>query len=137
MNVPVLAQAEDNSAQPIEPNISFRGFASTCAKIGSTPKKLEKTRILAGKFGAPFTYATFSHERQLAPGQLSYNQMRNIYAYESINKDTQVYGVIADPIGHSLSPLVHNAGMQILELNKVYVPFRVPHEDLDDFFDSL
>ncbi len=26
------------------------------------------SRILAGKFGAPFTYATFHHERTLAPG---------------------------------------------------------------------
>ena len=30
------------------------------------------TRILAGKFGAPFTYATFHHERALTPGQLSF-----------------------------------------------------------------
>jgi len=33
------------------------------------------TRILAGKFGSPFTYATFHHERALAPGQLSFDQM--------------------------------------------------------------
>ena len=26
------------------------------------------SRILAGKFGAPFTYSTFHHERTLAPG---------------------------------------------------------------------
>ena len=29
------------------------------------------SRILAGKFGAPFTYATFHHERAMAPGQLT------------------------------------------------------------------
>jgi len=91
------------------------------------------SRILAGKFAAPFSYATFSHERQLAPGQLTYNQMKNIYHYESINKDTKVYGVIADPIGHSLSPLIHNAAIEAMQQNNVYVPFRVPHEDLDDF----
>jgi 3-dehydroquinate dehydratase / shikimate dehydrogenase len=33
------------------------------------------SRILAGRFGAPFTYATFHHERVLAPGQLSFQQM--------------------------------------------------------------
>ena len=33
------------------------------------------TRILAGRFGAPFSYATFHHERALAPGQLTYRQM--------------------------------------------------------------
>ena len=54
------------------------------------------TRILAGKFGAPFTYATLHHERKLAPGQISYKMMRDIYRYESINADTEVYAVIAD-----------------------------------------
>ena len=33
------------------------------------------SRILAGRFGSPFTYATFHHERALAPGQLSFEQM--------------------------------------------------------------
>ena len=69
------------------------------------------TRILAGKFGAPFTYATFHHERVLAPGQLSFQQMTEIYHYDQIDADTEVYGVIADPIGHSLSPLIHNVGL--------------------------
>ncbi len=95
------------------------------------------SRILAGKFGAPFTYATFSHERALAPGQLSYKQMTQIYRYEEINAETDVYGVIADPVGHSLSPLVHNAALRLRGLNAVYVPFRVPRSALDDFLSEL
>lgn len=91
------------------------------------------TRILAGKFGSPFSYATFHHERTLAPGQLSYDQMKGIYGYESINKDTEVFGVIADPIGHSLSPAIHNAAFQAQKMNRVYVPFRVPRESLEEF----
>jgi 3-dehydroquinate dehydratase / shikimate dehydrogenase len=94
------------------------------------------TRILAGKFGAPFTFATFHHERSLAPGQLSYRQMTEIYGYDRIRADTEVFGVVADPVGHSLSPLIHNAAFQALDLNKVYVPFRVPEEDLEEFCDS-
>ncbi|MFP6586676.1 MAG: type I 3-dehydroquinate dehydratase, partial [Pirellulaceae bacterium] len=43
------------------------------------------SRILAGKFGSPFTYGTFHHERQLAPGQLSFQQMTDTYRYESID----------------------------------------------------
>ena len=34
------------------------------------------------RFGAPFTYATFHHERTLAPGQLSFQQMTEIYHYD-------------------------------------------------------
>ena len=62
------------------------------------------SRILAGRFGSPWTYAAFSHESTLAPGQLSYDQMTKIYRYDEINAETDVYGVIADPVGHSLSP---------------------------------
>ena len=94
------------------------------------------TRILAGKFGAPFSYATFHHERALAPGQLSYQQMSETYHYDRIDVDTEVYGVIADPIGHSLSPLIHNAAFRHGKLNKVYIPFRVPREDLSRFIDE-
>jgi 3-dehydroquinate dehydratase/shikimate dehydrogenase len=91
------------------------------------------SRILAGKFGAPFTYATFHHERTLAPGQLSFRQMTEIFQYDKIDENTEVYGVVADPIGHSLSPIIHNAAFRRQKLNKVYVPFRVPREDIDEF----
>jgi len=94
------------------------------------------SRILAGRFGAPFTYATFHHERALAPGQLSFQQMREIYRYDQIDAATEVYGVIGDPLGHSLSPLIHNAAFALHELNKVYVPFRVPREDLQAFIET-
>jgi 3-dehydroquinate dehydratase/shikimate dehydrogenase len=94
------------------------------------------SRILTGRFGAPFTYATFSHERALAPGQLSFDEMKQIYRYDQIDPETDVYGVIADPVGHSLSPLIHNAAFGELKLNKVYIPIRVPKEDLASFIDQ-
>jgi len=91
------------------------------------------SRILCRKYGAPFTFATFSAERTLAPGQLSFEQMKDVYHYDRIDAATEVYGVIADPVGHSLSPLIHNAAFAELKLNKVYLPFRVPREDLERF----
>ncbi len=94
------------------------------------------SRILCGRLGAPFTYATFHHERVLAPGQLSYQQMMDVYHYESINDQTVVYGVIADPVGHSLSPQIHNAAFHRLGMNCVYVPLRVPSEYLETFLEE-
>ncbi|MCO6455438.1 MAG: shikimate dehydrogenase [Pirellulaceae bacterium] len=91
------------------------------------------SRLLAGKFGAPFSYATFHHERALAPGQLSYRQMCDIYHYDEVRADTEIYGVVADPVGHSLSPVVHNSGFRQMGLNKAYVPFRVSREQLAPF----
>ena len=94
------------------------------------------SRLLAGKFGAPFTFATFHHERTIAPGQLSYETMTEIYGYETINADTEVFGVIADPVAHSMSPVIHNAGFDHLNMNRVYLPFRIPKDHLKQFVDD-
>lgn len=88
------------------------------------------SRVLAGRFGAPFTYAAFNRERGIAPGILSFDDMKNVYHYDQIQKDSRVYAVVGDPIGHSLSPLVHNAAFRALGLNCIYVPIRVPRGDL-------
>ncbi len=43
----------------------------------------------------------------------------------SISPSTQVCAVIGNPIAHSLSPAIHNAGYQHLNLDYVYVAHRV------------
>ncbi len=91
------------------------------------------TRILASRYNAPFTYCVFSSERRVAPGQLTFEQMKNVYRVDSINENTTLYGVVADPVAHSYSPLIHNAAFAIEDLNARYLPFRVPPEDLEAF----
>ena len=81
------------------------------------------TRILSKKFGMPFTYATFSEQRIIAPGMLVYKDIRDLYHHEATNADTDVYGIIGLPIGHSLSPLIHNRSFVEQKINAVYVPF--------------
>ena len=88
------------------------------------------SRVLCGKYGSPLTYSTFSKDRELAPGQLSFDEMKDLYRYDKINADTQVFGVLGDPLAHSLSPLIHNSAFEHLGLNAVYVPFRVPKDKL-------
>ncbi len=88
------------------------------------------SRVLCGKYGSPLTYATFNKDRELAPGQLSFEEMKHLYRYDQINAETQVFGVLGDPLAQSLSPLIHNAAYQHLGLNAVYVPFRVPKDTL-------
>ncbi|QDT47060.1 Shikimate dehydrogenase [Symmachiella dynata] len=83
------------------------------------------SRILTGKYGAPFTYATFNSGRAMAPGQLSFSDMKKVYHYDEIDEATEVYGVLGDPIAHSLSPLIHNKAFRAAGLNKAYLPFHV------------
>ena len=91
------------------------------------------TRILAGRAGAPFVFATFNDERALAPGQIGWRPMRDLYHYDAITPATRIYGVVADPVAHSLSPAVHNAACRAAGIDAVYIPFRVPADQLDEF----
>jgi len=43
---------------------------------------------------------------------------------------TRLVGVIGDPVGHSLSPLLHNAAFAALDLDWAYVAFEVPPEEV-------
>jgi 3-dehydroquinate dehydratase / shikimate dehydrogenase len=98
------------------------------------------SRILGAKFGAPFTYAAFNKERGIAPGILSFDELSHVYHYNRIDAGTKVYGILGDPVAHSLSPLIHNTAFQKLGINAVYIPFRVPRTRLEQFvkdFDSL
>lgn len=42
-----------------------------------------------------------------------------------INGHTRVAGIFGDPIGHTLSPAMHNAAFKAIGLNAVYIPFHV------------
>ena len=48
---------------------------------------------------------------------------------------TEVYGIIGNPVGHSLSPVMHNAAFAAMGANRVYVPFLV--EDIADAVKGL
>ena len=93
------------------------------------------TRVLAHKFGAPFTYSTFSSKRVIAPGLPTYKSLRDVYHFDNIDEDTEVFGVVGSPIGHSLSPLIHNKSFVQAGMNRVYLPFLVHQEDLSDFLE--
>ncbi len=94
------------------------------------------TRVLGKKWGCPYTYASFSQARTMAPGLPFYKTMRDEYRYDEINSDTAVYGVVADPVQHSLSPTIHNRSFADQGMNSVYLPFRVPKEELSEFVDK-
>ncbi|HID69412.1 MAG TPA: shikimate dehydrogenase [Desulfobacterales bacterium] len=47
-----------------------------------------------------------------------------------INGKTLLYGIIGNPVSHSLSPAMHNAALEALGINGVYLPFPAP--DIDD-----
>jgi len=42
-----------------------------------------------------------------------------------INGSTKLYGIIGNPVSHSLGPAMHNAAFTALAENKIYLPFPV------------
>ncbi|HLX62801.1 MAG TPA: shikimate dehydrogenase [Planctomycetota bacterium] len=83
------------------------------------------TRILAGRFGEPFTFARSENAPGTAPGQLTWREMDELYRFRAITETTPIYGVIGNPIAHSLSPLLHNTAFKEMQEDGVYVPFLV------------
>ncbi len=95
------------------------------------------SRILCGKWGAPFTYAAFNPQRLLAPGQLTFRQVRDVYHFHQVTRNSEIYAVIGDPIMHSLSPHVHNAAFRHLGIDAIYVPFRVTRDQFPTFLEDV
>jgi 3-dehydroquinate dehydratase/shikimate dehydrogenase len=90
-------------------------------------------RILALRDGSALSYAPV--EEYTAPGQAGLDETKNLYRAGRITRRTRVYGVIGDPVGHSLSPQMQNAGFQAKWMDAVYLPFRV--RDLKDFLGAI
>jgi 3-dehydroquinate dehydratase/shikimate dehydrogenase len=86
-------------------------------------------RVLALREGSALAYA--SAGQTTAPGQLTLEAMKQLYRADWLDDRTRVYGVIGDPVAHSLSPLLHNTGFRVRRLNAVYLPFLVPERPHD------
>ena len=90
-------------------------------------------RILALRSGSALAYAPV--EESTAPGQISLSAMKALYRADRIDRRTRVYGVIGNPVHHSLSPLMQNAAFEERHMDAVYVPFLV--RDLRDFLGAI
>jgi len=92
------------------------------------------TRVLSPVFGGAFTYAAPMCAQSTAAGQVSARYLRHLYRVEKLNKTAKIFGVIADPVRHSISPAVHNRAFQARRIDAVYLPFLVSPACLRDFF---
>lgn len=86
------------------------------------------SRVLAPKFGGFLTFASLRDTAATAPGQPTISELTSLYRFRSIDSATRLFGVLGWPVGHSLSPAVHNAGFEARSENAVYLPLPVPPE---------
>lgn len=93
------------------------------------------SRILAPKYGSFLTFASLSEGKESAPGQLSASELLDVYNLRAINHNTDIYGLIGNPVAHSMGPVLHNTCFQAEDINAVYLPFRV--EDISSFINGF
>ena len=92
------------------------------------------TRVLCTVLGGAFTYAAPTTAEGTAAGQVSSKILHNLYHIEKPWKTCKLFGVIADPVRHSISPAVHNRALQARRIDAIYLPFLVGALQLKDFF---
>lgn len=85
------------------------------------------SRVLAARLRNQWTYAGDG----IVPGQLAAGRLLSEFRFRRIRPDAAIYGVVGNPVMHSLSPVMHNAAFAALGLNAVYVPLEAA--DIDDF----
>ena len=79
------------------------------------------SRVLGVRAGSVFTFAALSPDEKTAPGQVTAQELRNVYRIEQVDAATRVYGVAGDPVVHSLSPAIMNAAFRRENVNAVYL----------------
>src|SRR5262245_37858924 len=83
------------------------------------------TRVLAPARGATLTFGSLRRGAESAAGQPTVSELRDLYRVKQLSRASEVFGVIGNPVGHSRSPLMHNAALKALNRDGVYLPFEV------------
>lgn len=82
------------------------------------------SRILGGRTGAPFTFASPETGREAAPGQLPASVLADTYRVRAISPSTRVYGLLGSDVLRSLSPAIQNRAFAERGEDAVYVPLQ-------------
>lgn len=89
------------------------------------------SRILAKKVGGFITFACLSDEEATAPGQIPVEKMKTLYRWDRIGEQTEVFGVIGNPLSHTLSPMIYNGCFEAAGIDGLYLPFEVEGEQAE------
>jgi 3-dehydroquinate dehydratase/shikimate dehydrogenase len=87
------------------------------------------TRTLGPFLGAKLVYAGLDEKSLTAGGQPDISGLRRMWAVAGgigrVSGRTRLFGILGHPLGHSLSPLVHNTAFLKLGMDAAYLPFDV------------
>ena len=139
-----VAARNPKRAEPLEKQKQEQWVAFSMGAAGVP------SRVLALSRGSAFVYAACPPPRQMnaslvrnrndkppafsapsAPGQIDSDVLRNSYRAEKLSRRSALYGLLGNPVGHSLGAAIHNAAFRSAGVDAVYVPLL--SSDLKDF----
>lgn len=82
------------------------------------------SRILTLRYGGLLTFGSLEPGKESALGQIPAQELIEIYRVREIRPETQIFGLVGNPISHSLSPFIHNQAFKHLGIDAVYIPFE-------------
>ena len=136
--VPAAAYKVVTTARKPSDNLKVLALLKTHCKMPLVVLAMSEagfsTRVLCTVLGGAYTYASPTTAEGTAAGQVSSRILHNLYHIEKPWKSCKIYGVIADPVRHSISPAVHNRALQARRIEAIYLPFLVGALQLKDFF---
>ena len=81
------------------------------------------TRIMALTWGSKYIYASINNDEKAAPGQISADELRDIYRIDRMNSETKILGLIGNPVKHSKGIYIHNKYFEKNNVDAVYINF--------------
>jgi 3-dehydroquinate dehydratase/shikimate dehydrogenase len=82
------------------------------------------SRLLAPHFGAPIIFGS-ADEGWTAEGDPSIFRLVEDYGLPFLSPVDEIYGIVGNPVNHSLSPRIHNAAYRALKHPALFVPFQI------------
>lgn len=82
------------------------------------------SRVLGVRAGSAFTFGALNADDKTAAGQVTAQELRSTYRIDQVDVATRVYGVVGDPVSHSLSPAIMNAALRRENVNGVFLALR-------------
>ena len=103
------------------------------ASMISMGEKGEFARVLGKTTGNVIDYAALQGQTPTGPGQLTVEELVEIYRYPVLNQETVIYGLIGNPVAKSPGHLYHNGVFRRRNVNALYIKMIVNPEELGDF----
>jgi 3-dehydroquinate dehydratase / shikimate dehydrogenase len=90
------------------------------------------SRILGKIVGSKLSYCALTDNLMTAAGQLTLQELTDLYHFKKLNKNTKIYVLLGDPVTASVGHLLHNQAIDLLQQNAIYLKLAVKPPELKE-----